>query len=168
MVVGRPNLIAGARGAGVGGDTPNTRFYSTSTISKFSMLSTIRSFSSSAMRALFARVQLLGTVGNVYFKELQNGTKFILYSLAVNRYNPQEESNKQTDWYSVAVFDEKQIATFEKVLKPGMQLYVEADAKQRPVTDEQSGANYVFTSLKQRSFDVVRFAKRQEDVEEQQ
>lgn len=127
------------------------------------MLSAIRSFSLSTARASFSRVQLLGTVGNVHFKETRDGVKFINYSLAVNRYAPHEESGKLTDWFNVSVFDERQIATFEKVLKPGMQLYVEAEAKQRQVQDEQSGSNYTLTNLKQRSFDVVRFAKKQEE-----
>lgn len=129
------------------------------------MLSITRQFSVSVSRALFARISLLGNVGNVAFKETQQGQKFINYSLAVNRYAPQEELGQVTDWYNVAVFDEKQIGTLEKVLKPGMQLYVEADVRQRQVHDDQLGNNYVQTSLKQRSFDVVRFAKKTEETQ---
>jgi single-stranded DNA-binding protein len=105
----------------------------------------------------------LGTVGSVFFRETKDGQKFINYSLAVNRYSPDETNN--TDWFNVSVFNEKHIATFEKILKPGVQLFVEADAKQRQVQDEQSGQNYNLTSLKQRSYDIVRFAKKTDDAE---
>lgn len=126
------------------------------------LLQSIRSFSVSAARQSFAKVQLLGTVGSVYFRETKDGVKFINYSLAVNRYNGQEEE-QTADWFSISVFNERAIQTFEKILKPGMQLFVEADVKQRQVQDEQSGQNYNLWSLKQNSFDVVRFAKNKEE-----
>lgn len=126
-------------------------------------LQSIRAFSSSAARQSFARVQLLGTVGSVFFRETKDGQKFINYSLAVNRYSPDDTNN--TDWFNISVFNEKHISTFEKILKPGVQLFVEADAKQRQVQDEQSGQNYNLTSLKQRSYDIVRFAKKTDDAE---
>jgi single-stranded DNA-binding protein len=123
----------------------------------------IRSFSSSLARQSFARVQLLGTVGSVNFRETKDGVKFINYSLAVNKYAPNEEDGKSTDWFNVSVFNEAQVSAFEKFLKPGVQLHVEADARQRVVVDESSENKYTLTSFKQRSFDVVRYAKRTEE-----
>ncbi|ODV81417.1 nucleic acid-binding protein [Suhomyces tanzawaensis NRRL Y-17324] len=130
------------------------------------MLRQIRTLSSSIVRPSFARVQLLGTVGSVNFKETKDGVKFINYSLAVNRYSPNEE-DRTTDWFNVSVFNENQVSAFEKFLKPGVQLFVEADARQRVVADEASESKYTLTSLKQRSFDVVRYAKREETEESQ-
>lgn len=129
--------------------------------------SSLRSFSTSVVRPSFARVLILGTVGNVNFRETKDGVKFINYSLAVDRYAPTEEDGKTTDWFNVSVFDEKQIAAFEKFLKPGVQLLVDADARQRVVADESSDSKYTLTSLKQRHFDVVRYAKRTPTEEEE-
>ncbi|KAG2731773.1 hypothetical protein G9P44_005360 [Scheffersomyces stipitis] len=120
--------------------------------------SSLRSFSTSVVRPSFARVSILGTVGNVNFRETKDGVKFINYSLAMAR--PPTGS-------IVSVFDEKQIAAFEKFLKPGVQLLVDADARQRVVADESSDSKYTLTSLKQRHFDVVRYAKRTPTEEEE-
>ncbi|KAK6454099.1 putative telomere binding protein [Scheffersomyces xylosifermentans] len=128
--------------------------------------SSIRSFSSSFVRPSYARIQILGTVGNVNFRETKDGVKFINYSLAVDRYSPADEDGKTTDWFNVSVFDEKQILAFEKFLKPGVQLVVDADARQRVVADESSETKYTLTSLKQRHFDVVRYAKKTPAAEE--
>lgn len=126
----------------------------------------IRSFSNSSLRSSFAKMQLLGTVGNVNFRETRDGVKFINYSLAVNKYAPSEEHKTTTDWFNISVFNERHVDSFEKFLKPGVQLFVECDVRQRVVTDEDSDNKYTLTSLKQTSFDVVRFAKK-EKVEEE-
>ncbi|KAG7195158.1 ssDNA-binding protein, mitochondrial [Scheffersomyces spartinae] len=128
--------------------------------------SAVRSFSVSATRNAFARMQLLGTVGSVNFRETKNGTKFINYSLAVNQYDPSSEDNKTTDWFNVSVFDEKQISAFEKFLRPGAQLFVEADVRQRVLVDEEGENKHTLTSLKQVRFDVVRFPKKLEESED--
>ncbi|CUM67444.1 uncharacterized protein PRCAT00005140001 [Priceomyces carsonii] len=130
------------------------------------MLRSIRSFSSSSLRASFAKMQLLGTVGNVSYRETRDGIKFINYSLAVNKYAPNEETGTTTDWYNISVFNERHVASFEKFLKPGVQLFVECDARQRVVVDENTDSKHTLTSLKQTSFDVVRFAKKDENAEE--
>lgn len=114
------------------------------------MLQSIRSFSVTFKNS-FAKAQLLGTVGSVYVRETKANVKYISYSLAVNGY--QEE----TDWFIVSVFDKRHISFFEKFLKPGMQLYVEAVVKQN-VVDEASSKNYY---LKQKSFEIIRFSKKE-------
>lgn len=132
----------------------------------------IRSFSSSASRSTFAKMQLLGTVGSVNNRETRDGVPFINYSLAVNRFNPQgsiEENNRTvTDWFNISVFNEKHVNSFNSFLKPGVQLYVECDVRQRVVTDENDENKQTFTSLKQVNYDVVRFAKKTEEVVEEE
>lgn len=128
--------------------------------------SAVRSFSVSATRNTFARMQLLGTVGSVNFRETKTGTKFINYSLAVNQFDPSSEDKKTTDWFNISVFDEKQIAAFEKFLRPGAQLFVEADVRQRVLVDEEGENKHTLTSLKQVRFDVVRFPKKLEESED--
>lgn len=133
--------------------------------------SSIRQFSATAIKAKgFARAQILGTVGSVAFKETANNTKFVLYSLAVDRApNPKNlDKDTETDWYNILTFNESHIAAFEKFLKPGVMLHVNVDLKTRPVIDEQSSKSYLVTYLTQRSFDVVKYAKRVDDVESQE
>lgn len=120
----------------------------------------IRSFSNSASRNAFARIQILGSVGQVQARETRDGAKFLTYSLAVNRFSPTAEDNKQTDWFNISVFNESQVSSMEKFLKPGVQLLVEADVSQRVLEDEKKVTNY-----KQNKFDVVKFAKRDVDPE---
>lgn len=127
----------------------------------------LRSFSSSAARLAFAKMQLLGTVGIVNHRETKDGVPFINYSLAVNRFNPlgsvEEGTRTITDWFNVSVFDERHLHAFNSFLKPGTQLFVECDVRQRVVADEAGENKQVFTSLRQTSFDVVRFAKKTEE-----
>lgn len=130
--------------------------------------SSIRQFSATAVKARgFARAQILGTVGTVAFKETANNTKFVLYSLAVDRApNPKDsEKETETDWYNIVAFNESHISAFEKFLKPGVVLHVNVDLKTRIVTDEQSSRTYHLTNMTQKSFDVVKFAKKVDDVE---
>lgn len=125
-------------------------------------LRSIRAFSSSSTRSAFAKMTLLGTVGSVNQRETKDGLPFISYSLAVNRYNPATEESTP-DWFNVSVFDDKQVKAFSSFLRPGTQLYVEADVKQRQV--ESNGETRVYTSLNQTKYDVVRFSKKSEDAE---
>lgn len=123
-----------------------------------------RAFSASAARNAFAKMQLLGSIGNITMRETRDGVPFMTYSLAVNRWAPQsaaEGKNTVTDWYNISVFDEKHIAFFGKNLASGAQVYVEADVKQRAVTDESGENKLIVTSLRQLNFDVVRFPKRE-------
>ena len=126
-----------------------------------------RSFSSSASRSAFAKMNLLGTVGSVSTRETKDGLQFINYSLAVNRFNPNESDGKSTDWFNISVFNERHINFFNNYLKPGMQLYVECDVRQRQLSDENGEHKHTVTSLKQISYDVVRFAKKTEEESEE-
>ncbi|EEQ38312.1 putative cytochrome P450-DIT2 [Clavispora lusitaniae] len=124
-----------------------------------------RTFSSSASRAAFAKMQLLGTIGNVTARETKDGVPFITYSLAVNRYSPQnaeEGKNTVADWYNISVFDDKHVTFFQNHMRSGAQLYVEADVKQKALVDESGENKHIVTTLKQTHFDVVRFPKKLE------
>lgn len=110
-------------------------------------------------------MQLLGTVGNVAARETKSGTPFITYSLAVNRYAPNEENNRTTDWFNISVFNERHISFFNDYLKPGMQLYVECDVRQRVLADEDGENKKYVTNLQQTAYDVVRFGKKEETTE---
>lgn len=125
-----------------------------------------RSLSSSATRNAFARMHLLGSIGSIFEKETRDGTPYLNYSLAVNRYSPlsaQDGKNTVTDWYNISVFDEKHVSFFQTHLNPGAQVYVEADVKQRTVLDESGENKQVFTTLRQTRFDVVRFPRKKEE-----
>lgn len=129
------------------------------------MFQSIRQFSQSSVRSAFAKMQLFGSVGNISAKETKNGAPFITYSLAVNRFAPGEENNSTTDWYNISVFNDKHVQFFNDYLKPGMQLFVECDVRQNAYLDENETKRYS-TNLTQTSYNVVRFAKRQEEPEE--
>lgn len=126
----------------------------------------IRNFSQSPARSAFAKMQLLGTVGNVTPRETKEGSPFINYSLAVNRYSPSDESNRATDWFNISVFNERHVSFFNNYLKPGMQLFVECDVRQRQLVDESGENKRTVTNLTQLSYDVVRFAKKEEESSE--
>lgn len=127
------------------------------------MFSSIRNFSSTSARSAFAKMQLLGTVGSVTAKETSSGNPFISYSLAVNRFNPNEESKRSTDWFNISVFNERHLSFFNEYLKPGMQLYVECDVRQRQLIDEATDSKRYVTNLTQTNYDVIRFAKKDEE-----
>lgn len=123
-----------------------------------------RAFSTTASRSAFAKMQLLGNIGSITPRETKDGVPFLTYSLAVNRYSPQaaENGNTVADWYNLSVFDDRQVAFFTNHLRGGAQVYVEASVSQRQIVDE-NGEGKIVTSLRQTSFDVVRFPKKLED-----
>lgn len=111
-------------------------------------------------------MQLYGTIGKIVSRESKDNNVFLTYSLAVNRFmGSGEEKSRLTDWYNISVFEDKQIEFFENFLAPGAALIVEADVTQKLVTDESGDIKQVYTTLKQKRFDVVRFPKKPE-VEE--
>lgn len=132
----------------------------------FRSIQSIRSFSSTSAKSAFAKMQLLGTVGTVSARETKSGTPMINYSLAVNRYNPNEENQRSTDWFNISVFNERHISFFNDYLKPGMQLFVECDVKQKQLMDESGENKRYVTNLTQTNYDVVRFARNKEESEE--
>ena len=100
-------------------------------------------------------MNLLGTVGSVSSRETKDGLQFINYSLAVNRFNPNESDGKSTDWYNISVFNERHISFFNNYLKPGMQLYVECDVRQRQLSDENGEHKHTVTSLNSKSVTML-------------
>lgn len=125
-----------------------------------------RTFSSSAVKSQFAKMQLLGTVGNLTTRETKDGVPFVTYSLAVNRYSPltaEEGKTTVADWYNISVFDEKHVTFFSNHLRSGAQVYVEADVRQRTLVDESGENKLIVTTLRQTGYDVVRFPKKLEE-----
>lgn len=82
-----------------------------------------RSFTSTIPKKNFANGQLFGRVGNVDFKESANGTKYVRYSLAVNKFRKGEDSI--TDWYNITIFDEGELQKAEKALRVGNKMIVD-------------------------------------------
>lgn len=100
-------------------------------------------------------------------RESKDYVPFLTYSLAVNRFiGFSEERTRATDWYNISVFDEKQISFFENHLGSGAVLIVDADVSQKQVADENGENKQIYTTLKQKKFDVVRFPKKPEAAEE--
>lgn len=108
---------------------------------------------------------LLGTVGKVEPRETKDGSPFFTYSLAVNKYNPSAADNRSTDWFNIAVFNERQVEFCNNHMKPGMKLYVECDVSQRIIEDENGENRHSVTNLRQLNYDVVMFPKREEEAE---
>ncbi|OBA20949.1 putative telomere binding protein [Metschnikowia bicuspidata var. bicuspidata NRRL YB-4993] len=127
-----------------------------------------RAFSSTARKNL-AKVQLVGRIGSIHHKETKDNRPFITYSLAVDRFAPneaQEGSSNVTDWYNVTVFDDRQVAFFEAHMQKGAQIYAEADIKQKTVQDE-AGEKLVYTTMTQTRYEVLRFPKKKEPETEE-
>lgn len=121
-----------------------------------------RTFGSTSARNAFAKMNILGTIGSVIPKETKDGIPFLTYSLAVNRYSPSGVDNRVTDWFNVSVFNERHVGFFNTYIKPGAQIYVECDVRQKQYVDENGETKYM-TALRQLDYDVVRFAKRSEE-----
>lgn len=127
----------------------------------------LRSFSSTASRSDFARMQLYGCIGKIVARESKDNVPFLTYSLAVNKVLGGAEKVRSTDWYNISVFDEKHVSFFENHLGPGAVLIVDADVTQKQLADENGENRQIFTTLKQKKFEVVRFPKKTEEVEEE-
>lgn len=148
----------------VGSDCTRTRRRLHLNMLKF----TARKLSSSAVRGQFAKMQLLGTIGGIQTRETKAGVPFLTYSLAVNRYLPNSADQVRgtvADWYNVLVFDEKQVSFFQQHLRQGAQIFAEVDVRQKTVSDDLGENKLILTTLRQTSFDVVRFPKRSEEAE---
>lgn len=122
----------------------------------------LRFFSASSKRLSFARAQIVGNVGSVNIKLAKDGTKFINYSLAVNKVSSLSSENI-ADWYYINVFNEKQIAIIEKILKPGALILVDAEMKQVVLADENGDNKHTVTNFRQKSFEILKFPRKQLD-----
>ena len=119
-----------------------------------------RSFTSTAVKRDFAKAQLFGRVGNVDFRESESGTKYVTYSVAVNRYD--RESNGNIYLYRVVAFDPVQIERLEKLLKVGSLVHVDAALRQRRHEDPETHKVTSDISLIQTGFDIASYRKKTE------
>ena len=120
-----------------------------------------RSFTSTAVKRDFAKAQLFGRVGNVDFRESESGTKYVTYSVAVNRYDRESNGNIPT-WYRVVAFDPVQIERLEKLLKVGSLVHVDAALRQRRHEDPETHKVTSDISLIQTGFDIASYRKNTE------
>ncbi|CAX44794.1 telomere-binding protein, putative [Candida dubliniensis CD36] len=120
-----------------------------------------RSFTSTVVKRDFARAQLFGRVGNVDFRESESGTKYVTYSVAVNRYDRESNDNVPT-WYRVVAFDPIQIDRLEKILKVGRLVHVDAALRVRRHEDPETHKFTSEISLVQTGFDIASYKKRTE------
>ncbi|RCK60508.1 Single-stranded DNA-binding protein RIM1, mitochondrial [Candida viswanathii] len=116
-----------------------------------------RSFSATAARSDYARAQILGTVGRVDFRESPSGTRYVRYSIAVNRYNKEKEQDVAY-WHSVMAFHG--LERLEKALRPGALVHVDASINESEYTDSNGEKQYS-TLLVQERLDILRFPKKQ-------
>lgn len=122
-----------------------------------------RSFSSTVVKRDFARVQLLGTVGNFAFREATSGAKYVTYSLAVNRYN-KETQEQVTSWYNIVAFN--QLERLEKALRVGNVMHVDANLKVTKHEDPETHKVHSELQLIQKNFDIAHFGKKPEETSE--
>ncbi|KAI3407027.1 RIM1 [Candida oxycetoniae] len=113
-----------------------------------------RTFSSTIAKRDFARTQLLGRVGFVEFKESPNGTRYVMYSLAVNK---KFDGKEETDWYKIFILGEEQVAAAERALRVGNKMFVDAKLTVKVVDDV---SRY---SLVQKKMDIIQWGKKSED-----
>lgn len=122
-----------------------------------------RSFSSTVIRRDFARAQLLGTVGSFDFRESNSGSKYVTYSLAVDRYN-KETQEQVTSWYRIVAFN--QLERLEKVLRVGNVMHVDASLKVNKREDPETHKVHTEVQLIQQNFNVTHFGKKPEETSE--
>ncbi|KAI5953431.1 RIM1 [Candida jiufengensis] len=122
-----------------------------------------RSFSSTLARYNYAKGQLFGRVGGVDFRESENGTKYIKYSLAVNRFKKGEENDTATEWYNITVLDEDQLRRSEKVLRKGNKMIVDVQIRADKYEDPETKKINYRNSFVQKNFEIVNWGKKPEE-----
>jgi len=93
------------------------------------------------------RVQIIGNLGaDPQQKETKNGTKFTIFSVAVNRYwkDAKGETNKRTDWFNVESWG-KTGEICMKILQKGTLVYLEGEL--RTSRYEKEGETKFFTKV---------------------
>jgi len=102
------------------------------------------------------KVTLIGNLGSdPEIKELSNGVKLARVGLATNeRYQDSAGEWKDiTEWHNV-LFWRKSAESAERVLKKGMQIYVEGKIKYRKWQDDQGNDKYA-TDIEARGFRIL-------------
>jgi single-strand DNA-binding protein len=96
------------------------------------------------------KVILVGNLGrDPEAKSFQNGGKVVNLRIATSeswKDRQSGERKEQTEWHSVAIFDERIGETAEKFLRKGSKVYIEGQIKTRKWQD-QSGADRYTTEV---------------------
>ena len=92
------------------------------------------------MNAMRNRVQLIGNVGNdPEIKNLEGGKKVANFTLATNESykNDKGEKVEQTEWHNIVLW-RSMAESAEKILKKGMQIYIEGKLQTRQWVDKDN------------------------------
>lgn len=108
--------------------------------------------------AYLNRVTLIGNIGkDPEIKTLQNGMKFVSFSLATNkRYRDNNgEKKEETQWHNIVICG-KTAETFENIgIVKGTQLYIEGEITNRSWTDQTTGQKRYTTEINVSSFQIL-------------
>lgn len=109
-----------------------------------------RAFSTSPIRASFAKLQAIGRVTNDFdVQQSSSGTPYIRYTLAVNQQRDQPAS-----FFNIAVFNPTAQEFMQKHIFKGSQVYIEADVSSRKYEASAGDTRYTFDFV-QRSISPI-------------
>jgi single-strand DNA-binding protein len=90
-----------------------------------------------------ASFELIGNVGKLEFKPINDGKKLAIISLATSeRWKSGEEWIEKTYWHRVAVFAPNKVALIEKAVQMGTRLRVSGQIRQNKWDDERGQTRY--------------------------
>ena len=108
--------------------------------------------------AFLNKVMLIGNIGkDPEIKTLQNGRKFVSFSLATSkRYRDNNgEQKEDTQWHNIVIWG-KTAETFENIgIVKGTQLYIEGEITNRSWTDQATGQKRYTTEINVSSFQIL-------------
>lgn len=108
--------------------------------------------------AYLNRATLIGNIGkDPEIKTLQNGRKFVSFSLATSkRYRDNNgEQKEDTQWHNIVIWG-KTAETFENIgIVKGTQLYIEGEITNRSWTDQTTGQKRYTTEINVSSFQIL-------------
>ena len=108
--------------------------------------------------AYLNRATLIGNIGkDPEIKTLQNGRKFISFSLATSkRYRDNNgEQKEETQWHNIVIWG-KTAETFENIgIVKGTQLYIEGEITNRSWTDQTTGQKRYTNEINVGTFQVL-------------
>ena len=108
--------------------------------------------------AFLNKVMLIGNIGKEPdIKTLQNGRKFVSFSLATSkRYRDNNgEQKEDTQWHNIVLWG-KIAETFENLgIVKGTQLYIEGEITNRSWTDQTTGQKRYTTEINASTFQVL-------------
>jgi single stranded DNA-binding protein len=109
----------------------------------------VRAFSTSPLRASFAKLQAIGRVTNDFeVQQSANGVPYIRYTLAVNN------RDQQASFFNIAVFNPSAQDFMQKHIFKGSQVYIEADVSSRKYETPNGENRYTFDFV-QRSISPI-------------